>query len=153
MVPWKQKEAAIRQLEKNGKVDPLDLIEAARKPGHPCHGDFTWDIKAAAAERWRDQARAIIRRCRFEVKVEEVTTPVVKYVATNDEECLFVSLPGIRGKKDVKGMLLYELKALHGIASRVHGMALSKSNIIGPEVATGLDSIRSQLQGLMDGLE
>ena len=59
-VSWKAKEAAIRALEKNGRVDPAELIEVARDPEHPCHSSFTWDIEQAAQERWRDQAREFL---------------------------------------------------------------------------------------------
>ncbi len=99
MIKWAEKEAAIRSLERGGKVDPVDLIDAAKKPSHPCHGEFTWDVKQAAKERWRDQARKLIRRCTFEVTVEDVTSPVVHYVACPDaEDDTFVSVPKLRGK-------------------------------------------------------
>ena len=97
-VSWKEKEAAIRSLEKNGRVNPVELIEAARNPEHPCHDNFTWDIEQAAQERWRDQARELIRAVKFEVLVEDVGNKVCMYVPSGDDDAVFVSLTKIRSK-------------------------------------------------------
>lgn len=150
---WAEKEAAIRALERGGRVDPLELIEAARDPGHPCHGDFTWDIEAAAAERWRDQARLIIRKCKFDVVYENVTTPVVRYVASADDDAVFLSLPRLRRSDTVSAVLSAELKMLHGLASRVYGIALSKEPIVGSAVVSELGAIRDQLGALKGSME
>lgn len=153
MSSWAEKEASIRALERGGKINPVDLINAARDPDHPCHGDFTWDIEAAAQERWRDQARSIIRKCKFEVVYEEVTTPVVRYVPCGDDETVFLSLPRIRTSTTVSSVLSAELKMLHGLASRVYGIALSKQNIVGVHVVSELSSIREQLGALKSSMD
>ena len=153
MSTWKDKENSIRSLESGGKIDPLQLIEAARDPSHPCHGDFTWDLDLAAAERWRDQARKLIRAVGFEVQVDDVTTPVVQYVSSNDEESVFVSLPKIRSKGKMSAVLLAELRMLHGSASRVYGIALAKQAIVGEDVSAQLGVIRDQLAELKAGME
>ena len=119
MATWTEKEVAVRSLESGGKVDPEDLIEAARDESHPCHGDFTWDVGAAALERWRDQARSIIRKCKFEVIVDDVTTSVVRYVESTDNDPVFVSLPKIRGVAKTSAVMQRELQMLHGNACRV----------------------------------
>ena len=85
MAKWADKAAAILALERGGKIDPNDLIEAAKSASHPCHDDFTWDVKAAASERWRDQARKLIRRVEFEVTVDDATESVVRYVPHDDD--------------------------------------------------------------------
>lgn len=153
MISWAVKEAAIRSLERNGRVDPADLIAAAKDPSHPCHDDFTWDIEKAAAERWRDQSRALIRKCKFEVLVEEVTTPVVNYVPSVSDESVFVSLPKVRSASKTSAVLLSELKMLHGLASRVYGIALSKQNIVGEGVVAELGAIRDQIGVLKEAME
>lgn len=152
-VAWKVKAAAIRSLENGGRVDPLDLIEAARDPIHPCHSDFTWDVEEAAAERWRDQARALIRQCKFEVIVEDVGTPVVQYVPTGDEDAVFVSLPKIRSKSDATAIVLAEIAALHGLASRVYGIFLAKRGIVGDVVVSQIESVRDLIAAVKSGLE
>lgn len=153
MPSWSEKEQAIRSLERSGRVDPVDLIEAARDPQHPCHEDFTWDVEAAAQERWRDQARSIIRKCKFDVVYENVTTPVVRYVASGDDDTVFLSLPKIRTSSKVSSVLSAELKMLHGLASRVYGIALSKQAIVGAEVVSQLESIKDQLATLKATME
>lgn len=152
-VAWKDKEAAIRSLERGGKVDPLDLIEAARDPSHPCHSSFTWDVEQAAAERWRDQARALIRACKFEVLVEDVTTPVVQYVASPDDDATFISVPKIRSKGKASSVVLAEIRMLHGNAARAYGIALAKSRIVGTDIVAQLGAIRDQLASMLAEME
>jgi hypothetical protein len=154
MAKWSEKEAAIRALERGGKVDPNDLIEAARSEGHPCHEDFTWDVHEAACERWRDQARAIIRRCKFEVQHEDITMPVVQYIPSQDDDRTFTSLPRIRSKAKTNEIMLAELDMLLGLVARIHGIAFAKQGIIGPGVASKLSAVsrlveecRSELDG------
>ena len=149
MVKWSDKEAAVKSLLQDGRIDPCDLIEAAQSPLHPCHGDFTWDLDKAAAERWRDQARAIIRRCKFEVIVEDVTTPVVSYVPSPEgDQDTFVSTAKVRSKSNVSALLVSEVSMLHGVASRVYGIALAKQGIVGAGVVSKLRTIRGHLAEL-----
>lgn len=147
-VSWKEKEAAIRSLEKNGRVNPVELIEAARNPEHPCHDNFTWDIEQAAQERWRDQARELIRAVKFEVLVEDVGNKVCMYVPSGDDDAVFVSLPKIRSKAQASSVVLAEVAMLLGNASRAYGIALSKTNIVGDDVVAQLKSIRDQVAAL-----
>ena len=154
MIKWADKESAIRSLERGGTVDPNDLIAAAKKPTHPCHGDFTWDAKKAAKERWRDQARKLIRRCTFEVLVDEVTRPVVQYIALPDaEEDVFVSVPKLRGKAKTTMAMVAELSNLLGVTSRIYGMALAKQGILGTGVSDQLRVIRDKVAALKAELE
>lgn len=147
-VSWKEKEAAIRALEKNGRVDPAELIEAARNPEHPCHESFTWDIEQAAAERWRDQARELIRAVKFEVLVEDVGNKVCMYVPSGDDNSVFMSLPKIRSKAQASPVVLAEVSMLLGNASRAYGIALAKTNIVGADVVAQLKLIRDQVAAL-----
>jgi len=151
-VTWKEKEAAIRSLEKNGRVDPVELIEAARDPEHPCHDSFTWDIEQAAAERWRDQARELIRAVKFEVVVEDVGNPVCMYVPSGDDDAVFVSLPKIRSKSQASSVVLAEVAMLLGNASRAYGIAMAKTGIVGADVVAQLKSIRDQVASLKEQL-
>lgn len=154
MARWKDKETAIRSLENNGRVDPNELIEAARSSDHPCHSDFTWDVAQAAGERWRDQARELIRQCKFEVLVEDVTVSVVRYIPSPDaDDPVFLSLPKIRGKAKTVAALLAEINMLLGLASRIRGIALAKSGIVSGEVAAQLGVICDQIEGLKSELE
>lgn len=150
MVKWIDKEKAIRALEKNGSVDPLDLIKAAKNPKHPCHDDFTWDVKKAAAERWRDQARELIRRVHFEVQISEATESVVMYVPddSDGDEPIFQSLPRIRNKDQASNVLATEVAMLHGMAARVYGIAIVKESLVGGDKVAVLRTVRDTLAGL-----
>ena len=153
MVKWIDKAAAIRALEHDGKVDPDDLIEAAKATSHPCHDDFTWNRHAAAQERWRDQARALIRRCKFSVLVDDVTERVVQYLPSGDEESLFISVPRLRAKGQTKAAMLAELRMLLGLVARIRGIALAKQGIIGPNVAVQLGVVSGIVEALLVEME
>lgn len=132
MAKWTDKEAAIKALERGGRVDPNDLIKAARNPDHPCHGDFTWDVDQAASERWRDQARYLIRQCKFEVLVEDHgPRSVTYYVSEAGETDVFQSLPKMRSVTTVSSMFDAELAALQGVIARALGIAEAKREIVG----------------------
>jgi len=149
-----KKAAAIRALERDGAVDPYELIEAARAPAHPCHKDFTWDIQQAAEERWYDQARAVIRSLKFRVLEDEtVTADVAQYVPSPEQDALFVSLPKVRSKSKVSAILLAEVSMLHGMAARVYGVALSKQGIVGNGVVSQLRVIRDELDAMKTDMQ
>ena len=150
---WKEKEAAIIALEKNGRVDPNDLIEAAKSPNHPCHEDFTWDVGKAAAERWRDQARSLIRRVHFEVQIEDTTERVVMFVPNDDsDDHHFDSLPKIRSKVRTQDVFIQEIKMLHGLTNRVYGIALAKKSALGADKVSRLKSMRDDLAEMLSEL-
>ncbi len=153
MAKWADKAAAIRALEQGGKVDPNDLIQAAKAANHPCHEDFTWDVKTAAAERWRDQARGLIRRVEFEVTVDDVTERVVQYVPNDGDEHQFRSLPRVRSKVVAGDLMTSEVAMLHGLASRVYGIALAKENLVGDDCVATLRTVRDMLAVLKTELE
>ena len=153
MATWADKAAAIRELEKGGKVDPRDLIKAAKASSHPCHEDFTWDVKTAAAERWRDQARGLIRRVEFEVIVDDATERVVQYVPNDGDDHQFRSLPKVRSKVVAGDLMASEVAMLHGLAARVYGIALAKQNLIGDERVATLRMVRDTLAALKTEME
>lgn len=139
MAKWADKEAAIKALEREGRIDPKDLICAARDPQHRCHGDFTWDIEKAASERWHDQARHLIQRCKFEVIVEDVGPRSVSYFTPSGDGATFKALTQIRSPEMVSSVLLAEVAQLQGVASRVLGIAEAKAAMVGVE---SLNSLR-----------
>lgn len=149
MSTWADKEASIKALERNGRVKPDDLIEAARSPDHPCHSDFTWDTQKAAAERLRDQARGLIRRVQFQVVVDDISERVVHYVASDQDEGRdFASLPKLKRVSTVSAIMASEIAMLHGLASRVYGIALAKQAMVGDDMVTQLRDVRDLLARL-----
>ena len=148
-----EKMLAVQALEKNGRIDPDDLIEAARDPKHPCHDDFTWDISAAARERWREQARELIREVKFSVEVVDVGQREVTYYVSEQNEGespTFRSLPAIRSVRTMEPILNTELRQLLGCASRVLGIAEAKTGILGSEPAKVMRSVCGMIRGLLE---
>lgn len=56
-----------------GLLTPEAVVNDAKSKSSPLHGQFTWDVKQAAYERWLDQARSLIRTVRIEIVEEEAT--------------------------------------------------------------------------------
>lgn len=154
MVKQSDKDAAIMSLQRNGQVDPNDLIEAARVPAHPCHGDFTWDDTQAAKERRRDQARAAIRKCKFELLADEVIERVVSYVPSpGNDGNTFTAIAKVRSKSNVAAMMVTELTMLHGNVCRAYGLALAKRGMVGDHVSEQLGDMREQVAALKAEVE
>lgn len=59
--PQKAGEALEKIAEKHGRVEPDTVWKAAQRKNSPLHPYFTWDLKQAAIEHWRSQARSLIR--------------------------------------------------------------------------------------------
>lgn len=85
---WRAIKERLRQLEdpNTGALNIDQVIAAARDPNDPMHSEFTWDVNEAANERWRDQARAMIRNVKYEETVTRVElSNVPNYVHTTTE--------------------------------------------------------------------
>ncbi len=54
---------ALRSLESQGKLDPADVVEAARDETSPLHDRFTWDDGEAAHQFRLHEARNLINVC------------------------------------------------------------------------------------------
>jgi hypothetical protein len=77
----KEKADFIRSLaDPNGHISPSNVIAAARDPASPIHGDFEWNVGAAAEQYWLDQARTLIRFVKVEVQIERRTVVAPYYV-------------------------------------------------------------------------
>lgn len=51
-------------------VTPENVVKEAKKPGHPWHNRFDWDVDRAAQQHWENVARNIISK----IEVTVVTT-------------------------------------------------------------------------------
>jgi len=82
-----------------GKLTPDDVLAAAQDEASPPHELFEWD-DTEAARLWRiEQARAVIRSVRVEIKTETKTVSTVFYVRDPSRESKsqgYVSLPKLR---------------------------------------------------------
>lgn len=70
-----------------GRLTPDLVVQAAqRNPQSALYAQFTWDVKKAAREHWIEQARALIRRVRVEIQVEEKSYLIPAYVRDGSVE-------------------------------------------------------------------
>lgn len=75
MTSMAARRAALEALaDREGNIRPEDVVEAARNPRHPLHGEFEWDLGKAAYTAWIARARTLIAS----VRVVVVTSPPVK---------------------------------------------------------------------------
>lgn len=79
------REAIAARLEKlqaanNGILTPQAVVDDAKNPKSPLHGEFEWDVKKAAEAHWLDRAREIIRSVRVVITTEHKQVSVVGYV-------------------------------------------------------------------------
>lgn len=71
---------ALKALEKDGRLTPNAVVEAAKDKASPLHEFFQWDNKKAA-EAWRiEQARNLIARAKVVYTVEHKSITAVAYV-------------------------------------------------------------------------
>lgn len=96
--------AVLTQLEKQGRLTPDHTIEAARNPKSPLHGEFTWDLKAAAMITWRSQARALISHFEINVVVHKQEYRIQEFVEAPGKmgrEQGYVAFTRIKDKKQL----------------------------------------------------
>lgn len=61
--------------DRRGRLDPADVVDAARQETSPLHRYFTWDDASAAVAHRLEQARALIRRVKIVYKDEPEQPP------------------------------------------------------------------------------
>lgn len=145
---------ALRQLERNGKIDPHDVIDEARDPDSVLHSHFEWDDTKAAEAYRMDQARTLIRSVRFEVIYEDRVFKPVRYVAERSEDVTsYLVLPRIRTLKKSNEVLLHEIRAMHGHAARVAGIAASQQEVLGHALVNKVRGILDSIAALQAELE
>jgi len=59
----------LKALERDGRLYPADVVNAARPKSSPLHRYFDWDDRSAAEKYRLDQARALIRSVQAEVRI------------------------------------------------------------------------------------
>jgi hypothetical protein len=131
---------ALRKLEKEGKLNKYDVVEAARDPKSPLHRHFTWSDKRCGELRRADEAMRLVESYRLEIVVvdEVVSTPY--YHRDPDRagnEAGYIALPKLQ---EDKRLALLTLKME---AERVRSALTRARNIA---VALGL---KSQLENML----
>lgn len=139
------------ELENKGKLTPDKVIAEARKPESPLHGEFTWDIKAAAMITWRSQARALISAFHVTVVVHRKEYRIqefVEAVGKAEREQGYVAFEKIKGTKELaREFLEREL----GIASSYVSKTADYARVLGLErqverVVKDIATLRAEAQ-------
>jgi len=76
----------LEELAAGGILTPEAVVEDARDPDSPLHGEFNWDDASAAHQHRLDQARALIRSVRVTVRNETKILSTIRYVRNPDAE-------------------------------------------------------------------
>ena len=143
---------AIVELEKkNGRLDPSDIVNAAREKDSPLHPYFTWDDTEAAELYRRTQACELIRRVKIEITTHETTVRTVRYVSVPDSgkpnENDYFNLEKVQ-RESFREILLDELRRIDGNVKRT--LSLLKANRYAQdEFLHGLKKISNIVSGLI----
>lgn len=74
--------------QNGGSLKPSVVVDDARQPGSPLHGEFDWDVDAAALKHWEERARYLMRSF-VKVYIKDdgsPTGPVIAHVKIRDED-------------------------------------------------------------------
>lgn len=126
-----------------GRLTPAIVIADAKNPRSPLHGQFTWDIKKAAQQRWIEQARELIRSVRIEVRTEThfVTAPRYVHDPRAGKESGYAELTTMRSSRDIAiETLQYELDRATAALERAQEVATALG--LHGEIARFLNGIR-----------
>ena len=101
-----EKAAILREIaEKHGgNLDPKDVVEEAKASSHPLHDYFEWRDKIAGEQFRIDQARALIRSVRIEVKTNSAPMRAPQWVRSPDNK------PDQRGYVEVTRVVALEAR-------------------------------------------
>jgi len=111
-----------------GRLEPKQVIEAARDPASPLHSYFEWDDRVAA-ERYREnQARTLIRSVTVTIVSEGQTFAVPCYVrdpTADHREQGYVELAKIKtGTEHARDVLDQEVARVEATLARARSVAI-----------------------------
>lgn len=141
----------LTKLESKGQLTPDNVIEEARDPESPLHGEFTWDLKAAAMMTWRSQARALISHFEISVVVHRKEYRIQEFVEAPGKprkEQGYVAFTRLKDKKQLaREFFDREL----GIAASYVSKTKDYARVLGLErrierVVKDLTSLRAEAQ-------
>ena len=144
--------AAIKSLERAGKLTAHAVVDAARDAKSPLHGYFEWDDSKAAEQYRLDQARVLIRTVQVRITIgQDEYIKVPQYVRDPEmppSEQGYVSLPEIKDDPLASRAALYaELTRIEGLLTRAEKIAEAcglKAEIV--KVQTRVKALRRRIQ-------
>jgi hypothetical protein len=140
----KERREAIRDelqaLVNDGRLNPDDVVDAARNPNSSLHSYFTWDDTEAAASYRLQEARALIRRVR--VNVVRTDDSIVRVPS-------FVRSPQGKGYQNIAVMVTNKPDHIGTILIALAQVSTMLKNLAAPELDDLLhhvDDLRQKLQ-------
>jgi hypothetical protein len=140
----KERREAIRDelqaLVNDGRLNPEDVVDAARNPNSSLHSYFTWDDTEAAASYRLQEARALIRRVR--VNVVRTDDYIVRVPS-------FVRSPQGRGYQNIAVMVTNKPDHIGTILIALAQVSTMLKNLAAPELDDlihHVDDLRQKLQ-------
>ena len=138
----------LKRLAADGDLTPRRVVEEARNPKSPLHGEFNWDVAEAAQQYWEWQARKLIERFHVYVRTVATAEPISVQVFVRDP----LRAPMEQGYVEVTRMtreqalasLAEELARIAGHVRRAWGLATEWK--LRRELLRGLDKIRASLK-------
>lgn len=120
-----KREAIAACKDRTGHIKPHRVVEMARDPKSPLHGEFNWNVKEAAMERWLDRARELIREVKLQVIHEDQTIAVPFYVSDpSQDESSYIAVAAVAKEEDLaEQVMLDELRRCEVSITRARNVA------------------------------
>lgn len=127
---------------KDGRLEPKEIVEAAKSRTHPLHPFFEWNVKKAAEAHWLDTARRLTRSIVLIDPDKPEERPMRAWISVADEG---TSYRGVREVLDEAGLQLAimrrALSDLQGWLERYHSLEF----ICGSPLKTARDQLVEQI--------
>lgn len=116
--------ARLREMEKDGRLTPAEVLEEARNPESPLHDQFTWDDTEAAEKYRLGQASRLIVRLRVNVTVHSVPVRAPVYVRDPEVAGSFRNIETVRSHEDAsRAVIVDEMKRVTNAVRRAKTVA------------------------------
>jgi hypothetical protein len=111
-----------------GVIRPIDVVEAARDPESPIHGEFEWDTEKAAVTAWKQRARQMLNHLVIVVDVHksdpEHTPPAFINVRVTKGSRGYASVDAVAASPEWQSYALDQcLKMLTGLKRRFNHLS------------------------------
>ena len=134
----------LQTLIKDGRLNPEDVVEAAKNPNSSLHSYFTWDDTDAAASYRLQEARALIKRVKVNVvRTDETVVRVPSFIRSSEGSGYQNIAVMIANKPDHVGTVLI---ALAQISTMLKNLAAPELDALIQQV----DDLRIELQSKRD---
>lgn len=105
-------------------LSPHTVVEDAKDPSSPLHGEFEWDIHKAAMQHWLGRARELIRSVKVEVTSRKTSIEVQYFIRDPETDAGYTTLVELRSSRSrAIEALKMEFLTIRGHLQRAQGIA------------------------------